>query len=311
LSKYTMFLFWPCLAIYFLLVPSSRYWLKRPGLYLAGLINALSFFLVIFWNAQNNWVSFAFHGERTIGTPWLANLIPFLGDQLVHFTPWLVFSLIPLWLFTREQGERERFLAAFSLPVIILFLLASLKIKVWAHWPAVGYLTLIPLFLTRLEEQKSSFKKIFTFILIFSLLILSILLFVSPGVWWQQKEYAGNHRLAEQIDPKTNFFAANNVASSLLEFYLKRPVYMVTGWLKPPQTMWGEKQYQLWGIPELQKGEAIHYYGPDSAFFREKTEEFFTKTTELAFQPAFIEDYISNNYKLFRLEGYKKESGHP
>ena len=136
LSKYTMFIFWPCLALFFIFSPENRFWIKRKEPYLSFLISALFFLPVLYWNSQHAWISFTFHSAKATGEAWGANFPAFVGDQLVHFTPFLLFTLYRIFRYSLRKDESTKLLFCFSAPVLILFFIASLKIKIWAHWPA-------------------------------------------------------------------------------------------------------------------------------------------------------------------------------
>jgi 4-amino-4-deoxy-L-arabinose transferase-like glycosyltransferase len=311
LSKYTMFLFWPCLVIFLLISPEHRVWLKKKELYLCLLLSVLFFIPVLYWNSQHGWVSFTFHSGKATAEAWGANVPPFIGDQLVHFTPFLLFALYNVGRYSLKKNSGTKLLFAFSFPVLLLFLLLSVKVKIWAHWPSTGYIAAIPLTVAYLIDNGKSLKKFITWISLFTLLILIILFWVSPGILLHQKDYAKNYKLAEIVPKEYKLFAKTNVSASLLEFYLKRQTYLATGFLKP-HPIWGEKQYELWGTPNLIKGETALYYGEDSPFFREKTHNNFTKVSEISgFKLYLIEDYITNNYKMFKLEGFKGKGLHP
>ena len=311
LSKYTMFLFWPCLAVFFLISPESRFWLRRKEPYLCFLLSAVCFLPVLIWNSRQAWVSFTFHGAKASADAWGVNLLPFVGDQLVHYTPFLLFALYNVYRWSLKKDEGTRLLFSFSAPVLVLFLLLSAKVKIWAHWPEIGYIGALPLTVAYLVENGKSLKKFITWTALFSGLVLAILLFVSPGVILHQANYGQNYTLAAKLPPEYKLFAKTNVSSSLLEFYTKRPTYLATGFLMSSQP-WGEKQYELWGIPELKKGETVLYYGEDNSFFRDRAGKYFDKITELPDVKLYlVEDYITNNYKMFKLEGYKGEEGHP
>ncbi|MFH1386322.1 MAG: glycosyltransferase family 39 protein [bacterium] len=348
LSKYTMFLFWPCLGLFFILSPENRFWLKRKELYLCLLLSLCFFSPVLIWNNNHAWASFLFHGSKASGDAWGTNFLPFVGDQLVHFTPFLIFTLFAVAksffptnkLMARQalrqaQGNIERsrdarhpshpelrrgtnqqtnqlplLLASFSFPILCLFLFLSLKVKVWAHWPEIGYIAAIPLTINYLIEKNKSLNKFITWIAGFTGLVLIILFWVTPAILLHQKDYLANYQLTNSIPKEYKLFAKTNVSSSLLEFYTKRPVYMATGFLKENH-LWGEKQYELWGIPNLVKGETVIYYGDDTPFFQEKAKTNFRSITELPVKLYLIEDYITNNYKMFKLEGYKRSASHP
>lgn len=307
LSKYTMFLFWPCLGIFFWLSPENRFWLRRREPYLCLCLSLLFFLPVIYWNSQQGWVSFLFHGGKSTADRWAINFLPFVADQLVHFTPFLIFLLFPVFKYSRQGNIATKLLFSFSYPVLLLFLLLALKIKVWAHWPSIGYIAALPLAVNYLNETGRSLKRFLVGITCFSLLILAVLFFLSPGILLHQKDYAKNYTLPSHLPPNLKIFSKTNVSSALLEFYSRRPTCLASGFLKTGP-LWGEKQYALWGIPRLEKGEDILYYGEEMPAF----QKYFQKITPLdAPRLYLIEDYISNNYKFFRLEGYRGGHEHP
>lgn len=307
LTKYTMFLFWPCLFLFLLISPSQRHWFREKEPYLTFLLSMIFFVPVLFWNFQNDWISFTFHGSRIAGDALFENFLPFVIDQLVHFTPFVIFILYRLLKKYPKKEVGVKFLFCFSFPVLILFALFSLKGKVWAHWTSMGYIAALPLIINYLKERKRSF---FIATSIFTLLILAILLFISPAVLLNRANYAENNKLEKIIPKELKVFSQKNVTASLLEFYTKRQVFLATGFLME-NLIWGEKQYNLWGIPDLKRGESIIYFGEDSHFFWKNAPLYFEKITEMPEAKIFlIEDYI-NKYKFFRLDGFKYNKGHP
>ncbi|MDD5593778.1 MAG: glycosyltransferase family 39 protein, partial [Candidatus Margulisbacteria bacterium] len=222
LSKYTMFLFWPCLAIYFLIVPEQRFWLRRKEPYLCALLSAFCFLPVLFWNYHHAWVSFTFHSGKASAEAWGVNVLPFIGDQLIHFTPFLLFALYNVYRYALKKDNGTRLLFSFSAPVLLLFLLLSAKVKIWAHWTEVGYIGALPLTVAYLIENGKSLKKFITWISIFSGLVLAILLFISPAILLHQSDYRQNYTLSEKLPSDLKIFARTNVSASLLEFYTKR-----------------------------------------------------------------------------------------
>jgi 4-amino-4-deoxy-L-arabinose transferase-like glycosyltransferase len=311
LSKYTMFLFWPCLLLFFLIAPENRFWLKKKEPYLAFILSGLFFLPVLFWNSRHQWVSFAYHGSRAISDPWGVNTLAFIGDQLVHFTPFLLFPLYGISKYALKKDAGTKLLFSFSVPVLTVFLLLSLKVKIWAHWPSVGYIALLPLAVAYLVDNHKDLKKFISWIALFSTLVLAILFWATPAILLRQKEYALNYRLNERLPSGIKIFSRTYVSSSLLEFYLKRQTYLATGFLRIGHP-WGEKQFELWGIPNLQKGESILYYGEDLPEFKAKAAENFSRVSILPQARLYLtEDYINNNYKFFKLEGYKGGAAHP
>ncbi len=311
LSKYTMFLFWPCLGLFFILSANNRHWLRRKEPYLSALLSGLFFLPVLYWNSRHAWVSFIFHGAKATGAPWGVNFLPFIADQLVHLTPFLLFTLYRIFKYSLKKDETARLLFCFSAPIIALFLVAALKVKIWAHWPSIGYIAALPLAIDYLIENGKSLKKFILWTSLFTSIILMILFWVSPGVLLHQREYADNFQLAKSLPEDLKIFAKTNVSASLLEFYTRRQTYLATGFLKT-DSPWGEKQYKIWGIPDLKPGENVIYFGEGAIEFKKRADENFQRVSEFPGAKIFlIEDYINYNYKFFKLEGYRGEKNHP
>ncbi len=174
LSKYTMFLFLPCALLFLLLSKKNGKWLKCKEPYLALVIALLIFTPVIVWNYQHDWVSFAkqlSHGLGRKGSSFL-NLGIYFGSQLGVVSPFLFFGLLwamikGLRLGVKEKRDSLLLLSCFSLPIFLFFAFTSLRSKVEANWPAMGYLSAIVLlsgFLFAIEKKR---KRISLLLLIF------------------------------------------------------------------------------------------------------------------------------------------------
>jgi hypothetical protein len=152
LSKYHAALILAGLVIFVATTPGYRAWFLKPGVLLAGLIGALIFAPVFFWNLQNHWASFAFQGERIVRShglrfDWLGRSI--LG-QALEIGPFIWPVMIYVYVRALRVGPRDPrtwFLCCLAIVPIILFTAAA----VWAplgwhfHWQAPGYLFLFPL----------------------------------------------------------------------------------------------------------------------------------------------------------------------
>ncbi|MBW4889269.1 glycosyltransferase family 39 protein [Mucilaginibacter sp. HMF5004] len=152
LSKYHVLFLFVGIFLFLLTNKSQRKWITHPGPYLAILITIIMAFPVIWWNAHNNWVSFAFQGSR-VGTEgqhfqihidWF--LRSFLG-QACWLLPWI-------WVPVIGQLIKTFKLKGTSQPYSFLFWTAVLPIvfftiiTLWAdlqyhfHWQAPGYMML-------------------------------------------------------------------------------------------------------------------------------------------------------------------------
>lgn len=151
LSKYTMLLLLPCLALYLLWSPLAHPWLRRKELSFALILGSLFTIPVVVWNAQHGWVSF----RHVLGQAGLAGgeehlsaktFFEFLGSQAGVVSPFLFLVLAGAMIRSGHLGLREGpdeqiFLFSFSAPVLAFFLLWSLYEKVQANWAAPAYLT--------------------------------------------------------------------------------------------------------------------------------------------------------------------------
>ena len=162
LSKYTSVFLWVGAGLYILFF--NRQWLKTKELYLAGLISMLLFTPVLIWNIQHDWMSFSFHGERVDFRQ--AGLRPDLlgtevGGQLFYNNPFnVILGFIAVTGFFKGRRylstERGRFLILVSLPLIGIFILASLFRQTLPHWSGPGYYGLIILAATWLTWKHES-----------------------------------------------------------------------------------------------------------------------------------------------------------
>ncbi|MDB5137798.1 MAG: glycosyltransferase family 39 protein [Mucilaginibacter sp.] len=155
LSKYHVLFIFAGVFMFVGTNKAQRHWLWHPGPYLAVLITIIIAFPVIWWNYNNNWVSFVFQGSRAgtgskfeLHPEWFGRSI--LG-QAVYLLPWI-------WVPTVRELYRSFKLRQTSKPYSFFFWLSILPIvfftviTLWAdlqyhfHWQAPGYMMLfIPL----------------------------------------------------------------------------------------------------------------------------------------------------------------------
>lgn len=299
LSKYTMFLFPLCLCLCLCLSPEHRFWLKRKEPYLSLLTSLLFFLPVIYWNSAHNWISFTFHAGRASTETWGINFLPFLGDQLIHFSPFLIVLLIPALI---KAYKEKSFLFYFSAPILILFTLLSLKIKIWPHWTSAGYIAAIPLTVNYLSEKAN--RIFISSLAVFSGLVLIVVFFISPAISLHQNDYAQNSNLSDKLQKNLKLYAFNHATVSILEFYIKKPVYLAPQYLRTSH-VWSEKQFEIFGVPKISIGETVIYFGQKTPEFETLAEKSFLKVTPIEnLKFYFFEDYL-NQCRFYRLENYR------
>ncbi len=151
LSKYNGALVLIGLPVFLATTREGRAWLARPQPWIAGLLAVLIFLPVIIWNAQHDWASFAFQGDRAGGLRFhpLAPIGVWAGEAL-FVLPWIWVPLILLWLRALKRGPAEPrgwLLALLAATPIVLFAVVSIwsSRHILYHWSAPGTLMLFPL----------------------------------------------------------------------------------------------------------------------------------------------------------------------
>ena len=133
----------------------QRHWLWHPGPYLAILITIIFAFPVLWWNYNNNWVSFVFQGSRAgtgskfaLHPEWFGRSI--LG-QAAYLLPWIWVPVIRELYRSfklRQTSKAYSFFFWLSILPIVFFTVVTLwaDLQYHFHWQAPGYMMLfIPL----------------------------------------------------------------------------------------------------------------------------------------------------------------------
>jgi hypothetical protein len=155
LSKYTELFQLICWCVFFVLCPPARKQLRRPGPYLALLVNLLCAVPVLIWNAQHNWITVAHvANDAGAGTHWKGPFKfsgEFLGSEFLLLNP--IFFVATIWAsvaFWRRGRQNPRLAYFFSMgaPVFIIYLLHSFWGRVLPNWIAPGILPMFCLAVT-------------------------------------------------------------------------------------------------------------------------------------------------------------------
>jgi 4-amino-4-deoxy-L-arabinose transferase-like glycosyltransferase len=146
-SKYTAALLWFGIALWLLVTPSMRAWLRRPAPWLGALLGLAVFLPVLLWELRHGWPSFTRQGARIV-TWYPSDGIRFLGElvggQAGLVTPLIFVFCIGGIIEATRQAWRTRdpawtLLAALTLPAVVLFIQHALGDRVQGNWPAVIY----------------------------------------------------------------------------------------------------------------------------------------------------------------------------
>lgn len=155
ISKYNMALLIPAGIVFALIDRQSRFWFKRPAPYMAVLLAILIFSPVIFWNAMNNWASFAFQSVGRWSGRFEFSLHSLLGSIMILLTPIgllaALYVMLPMSklkvIAVAENGfQRKRiFSIIFCLIPLSVFFIYSLQHAPRLHWTGSVWLAVLPL----------------------------------------------------------------------------------------------------------------------------------------------------------------------
>ena len=166
LSKYSGVFLWVGLGLYILIF--NRKQLKNPYLYISLLLSALCCLPILYWNLQNDFISFTFHSERVGGGA--INISTFgteLAGEFFYNNP-VIFVLAVMAVVAAFKKKIDmdrptlRLVLCTALPLILVFLGFSLTRPTLPHWNAPAYILLIILIANMMSSkhpnQEGSFK---------------------------------------------------------------------------------------------------------------------------------------------------------
>jgi hypothetical protein len=164
LSKYSGAFLWVGMMLYILIF--NRKQLKNPYLYLSLLISALCCLPILYWNIQNDFISFRFHGERVGGN--IINLSTFgteIAGEFFYNNPvnFVLAIIAVVAAFKKKlsiEPSTQRLILCIALPLILVFLFFSLTRPTLPHWNAPAYVLLILLSAVYLRDKSSDTEKL-------------------------------------------------------------------------------------------------------------------------------------------------------
>lgn len=164
LSKYSGVFLWVGMGLYILFF--NRKQLKNPYLYLALLISAICCIPILYWNIQNNFISFSFHGARVGGNK--LNFSSFgteIAGEFFYNNPInFILAIIAVIAAFKKKLHLDRhvprLVLCIALPMILVFLFFSLTRPTLPHWNAPAYVLLILLSAVFLRDKQSESDKL-------------------------------------------------------------------------------------------------------------------------------------------------------
>ncbi len=164
LSKYSGIFLWVGMGLFILFF--NRKQLRNPYLYLALLISAICCIPILYWNIQNDFISFRFHGERVgSGAINFSTFETELAGEFFYNNPVIfVLSIIAVIAAAKQSLQVDksvqRLILCISLPMIVVFWAFSLTRPTLPHWNAPAYVMLILLTSIWLRDRNSDFEQL-------------------------------------------------------------------------------------------------------------------------------------------------------
>src|SRR5262245_886087 len=151
LAKYTMALWLVSAGLFVLFTPEYRVLLRRPGFWVMTLVAGLSAVPILYWNSQNDWVTFRHvavqagvaESKKSAGLRWFGPF-EYLGGQFaVLLGFWFVAWVAALARYRPRAGVPAgvRYLWWMSVPTFAVFLASSIRASGQLNWPVAAYLS--------------------------------------------------------------------------------------------------------------------------------------------------------------------------
>ena len=197
LAKYTAILFVPPLLIFLFL--KKRYdLLFSPKMFLAAGIALLMVSPVLYWNMQNDFISFRYQGGHVLAatSPSIKSFFVSLLTQFGAYSPFLfLIAFYGLYKGWKSTDDRVRLSVLFGVVILLFFFYSSLYERTLPHWPSLFYLLFIPVggyYL--LSDGSGKKRKFFYFSVGFSLTITLFLYAALPAKWFTFPDYKSPFR---------------------------------------------------------------------------------------------------------------------
>ncbi len=327
-SKYTGIFLLMGLFLFLLMSKNHRHLLFSKQMFVTLLLFLITVSPIIYWNYDNDWISFAFQTTERAADEGQFVIRPVkslgtLGTQLVLLIPILFCGMVLIYFKLARKAikkrrlfdDRTNFLLAFSVPIIGLFLALSLITWVKMNWMMPGYVAAIILS-SRYLGKKLLFSQVILSLVIHILFFIQVAFYVvevkSDDTWFGWEQLADEVEILMEENPENFIFSRDGYkVTAVLNFYLDEHIYA--------RNVVGENGLQF----SIIDSELNHLEGRDAIFIdsennfknlsklnrnRDLLDDYFNQVTEL--EPIIIEDSRSRpvrKFLIYSCTGYKGE----
>ena len=271
LSKYTAILFVFTLLVFIVL--KRRDILLKANFYLAIFLSLVVISPMLFWNYQNDWVSFSFqlgHGTTESFEIYPHLFTDFVAGQFGIFSP--VFAGVLFYFLAKDKlyykDDKLFFLALSTVIIILFFSYKSLYTRMALNYSAPAYIsgTILTAYIFQPYKLVKAFKIGLIIAIIFTVLGRFGFLFFLEVV---QERMDGNREAVQLLQTHTkkgdSFYGDHLTMAAYLKYYLKgHPDTDVAPKSRFSQyDMWREKEYLKNGLvltrdPELERLKSLY-----------------------------------------------------
>jgi 4-amino-4-deoxy-L-arabinose transferase-like glycosyltransferase len=310
--------------LFFISSRSRARWWTTGWPYLALISMLITALPVIYWNYAHHWASFAFQTSSR-----LEEMKRFRPDMFLGYfgTLLAVYGIIPVPLLiagisssvkqaVKSESHEHMLIAAYSLPLPLVFMFVSLRSWVKMNWTApafVGwFIAAVAYYHSQAPAQRwiRAWGKISLAFLLFAFAVTHIAVLMPDFYMGKQDFLTGWDKLAARVDaireemPEPYFIAASEYKiSSELAFHLKgRPETMGTNFLGVHGL-----QYDFWSDPDTLVGRnAIYIYDrcPGCPTFKAQLKKLFAFVREPDILPIEKGGHILRHYYVYRCYNY-------
>lgn len=228
------------LLIVFFVLLSNLKLLLRWQIWLAGIFVLLLYTPHLYWQFENDWVSFRYHlFESNVSTYRISNTTEYLLGQILVAGPLAGVILLPAAFLFKPKTDFEKGLKFTLLGIYIVFFLSSFRGKVEANWTMPVLIPLIVLSYRFLNNKPSWIKPFRTIAFVSLLLIMAGRIYLVEDIGPDnsiKKRFQHNKEWAVDIAEKTKnipvVFLNSYQRASLYWFYSGLPSHSLNSWLE-------------------------------------------------------------------------------
>ncbi len=282
----------------------------QVGLYVAGIIAAVCILPVLYWNMQNDWISFLYQLNHSAGKSEYS-LVAALRMQVTQFAAFgpliYVVGLMAIWKL-RASKEAKIWLI-FALPILILFSILSAKGRSLPHWTELGVIFMLPLIAKVILSSVESklLKRTFIALASISLLLTLVVqvLITYPKIAFDDYR----HPLADLMGWK-------DVSSRILAQAEEGDKVFISNWSHASRVAWYARpmpvkvldsrfdQFDLWfGSAEVGDSGIVLLHADRKGFKDELLKQFVRCEIRDELEVKIESSYV-NYFKLYRCDHY-------